>query len=292
MQHFYNKISEVKDLAEGKSLARALKLLDETFRILIYEEREEPLVLDGKAITAVDIARKITQSILDLPEIEENQFTQETMNTVRMAIEDYLQDRIGPDAFWAAMVELGRLIYFLQGISEYLHKKRHPLGKSASPALSIALEEDGSMQLYAKIADDGLSMEQAFSLQDSFKSALDNENASAYEMINLAGKLLTSQKFEEAIELYEKIILRFPNETPQCLNAIGACQYYLENYETAIDYYIKALEAGELRSRVEYNVWESCQSIIVSSNDKKDKMKWLFFFDEHFPGSSYSLNLD
>ncbi len=291
MQHFYERIETAKELSKENKLDKALQQLDEAFRILIYEETEEPLLIDGKMVIAVDAARKITIQVLDLPEIERNGFIDNTMDFVKKSIEDYLQDKITPDAFWEAMVELGRLMYFLEGVSEYLQKKGLPLGSSENPALTVALAEDGSMQLYARISEDGISLEEASDMQQSFVEAISDENAGSMQLINLAGKLLTGQQFKEAIKVYETIVFRFPEETAQCLNAIGACYYYLEDYELAIQFYMKALESGELKSRVEYNVWESCQSIIDRLSVRKEQMKWKFFFEDKFPESKHEIVL-
>lgn len=291
MQHFYERIETAKELSKENQLDKALQQLDEAFRILIYEETEEPLLINGKMVIAVDAARKITIQVLDLPEIERNGFIDNTMDFVKKSIEDYLQDKITPDAFWEAMVELGRLMYFLEGVSEYLQKKGLPLGSSENPALTVALAEDGSMQLYARISEDGISLEEASDMQQSFVEAISDENAGSMQLINLAGKLLTGQQFKEAIKVYETIVFRFPEETAQCLNAIGACYYYLEDYELAIKFYMKALESGELKSRVEYNVWESCQSIIDKLSVRKEQMKWKFFFEDKFPESKHEIVL-
>ena len=291
MQHFYERIETAKELSKENQLDKALQQLDEAFRILIYEETEEPLLINGKMVIAVDAARKITIQVLDLPEIERNGFIDNTMDFVKKSIEDYLQDKITPDAFWEAMVELGRLMYFLEGVSEYLQKKGLPLGSSENPALTVALAEDGSMQLYARISEDGISLEEASDMQQSFVEAISDENAGSMQLINLAGKLLTGQQFKEAIKVYETIVFRFPEETAQCLNAIGACYYYLEDYELAIQFYMKALESGELKSRVEYNVWESCQSIIDRLSVRKEQMKWKFFFEDKFPESKHEIVL-
>lgn len=291
MQAFINNTSKAKELAANGRLAEALKLLDETFRIFIYEESEEPIVFGTEMITAVDIARKLAEKIVSLPEIEETDFIRKTLDEVNDAIANYLQDIIGPDSFWNAMVDLTRLLYFLEAASTYLEAKGQILSSSNNPAISIALEDDGSMQLYARLSDDGLSLEKAAELQEVFSKAMDDKNLSAVEMINLAGKLLTGQQFTEAIRVYEDIILRYPQETAQCLNAIGACLYYLADYEKAIDFYINALKAGELKSRVEYNVWETCQSIIDGMEHRNEKMKWKFFFEENFPESTYNIEI-
>jgi tetratricopeptide (TPR) repeat protein len=289
MQHFYKRIEKAKELVKENQLAKALQQLDEAFRILIYEETEDPLLIDGKMVIAVDSARKITAQVLELPEIETNKFIENTMDFVRKSIEDYLQDKITADAFWEAMVELGRLMYFLEGVSGYLIKKGLPLGSSDNPAITVSLAEDGSMQLNARISEDGISLEEASELQHTLSEAMTDENAGPVQLINLAGKLLTGQQFSEAIKVYETIVFRFPEETAQCLNAIGACYYYLEDYEQAIQFYMKALESGELKSRVEYNVWESCQSIIDRISERKEQMKWKFFFEDNFPESKHEI---
>lgn len=290
MQQFFNTIAEAGTLAEANNIAAALTRLNDAFKTLLYEESDAPIILDAKMIKAVDNARKITEQVADLPEIEQNGYVADTLDATQDAIENYLQDKIDADTFWEEVIDLGRLIYYLDGVANYLGKKGAALGTQQNPALTVSLSEDGSMQLYARIAEDGLSLEEASEMQQAFVQAMSDENIGSAQLINLAGKLLTGQQFEEAIKVYENIVFRFPDETAQCLNAIGACHYYLENYETAIRYYMNALNAGELKERVEYNVWESCQSIIDIAADRKEQMKWKFFFADNFPESKYELS--
>src|SRR5690606_12345755 len=109
--------------------------------------------------------------------------------------------------------------------SKYLSKNGMPLGGTTNPSASIALDANGNISLYGRLADDGMSMEQASALQQEFVNSLADENTTATQLINLAGQLLTGKRFEEAIKVYENTIIRFPVETAQCLNSIGACYY-------------------------------------------------------------------
>lgn len=291
MRQFIEEMSLAMPLARKNELAEALVKVNEAFNILLYDESEEPIELDAIMIKCIDDARRVTELVVALPEIEDTDYVNDTLEDALNAIEAYLQDEIEDEQFWEYVIELAKLVHYLRAVAKYLAENGMPLGTNPNPAASVALDADGNISLYGRLANDGMSMEKAAALQQEFVNSLADETTTSSQLINIAGKLFTGQQFEEAIKVYENTIIRFPLETPQCLNSIGACYYYLEEYETAIEYYMKALEAGEAMDRVDYNVWESCDALIKATNNRNEQMKWKFFYEEHFPNGAHKIVL-
>jgi len=292
MQRFHESMSPALYQVETGNYYNALIQVNESFKILLYDESDEEVILDAAMFKSLVNAFKVTQCIVDLPEIELTEHIQQVLEATQTAIEEYLQDRITVEYFWEQIVGLARLVHYISGVANYLEENDMSLGQSDNPAVSIVLDKDGAIQMYGLLSEDGgLNFEQASELQDEFINSLAEEGTTADQLVNLAGRLLTNQKFTEAIKTYEAIMIRFPSETPQCLNAMGACYFYLDEFETAINYYLKAYESGEMRDTIEYNVWESCDALIKQSGEKNEKMKWKFFYEEHFPNTSRSFEI-
>jgi tetratricopeptide (TPR) repeat protein len=285
MVPFQNAIQAAKNIEQP---AQALIATHEAFNELLYQEHDGPLVLDAPMITALDQARVITEKFVALPAIEDTDYINEVLEGMENAIAAFLKDEIGAEDFWDYSVSLAHLIHYLAGIVNYFEDNALAFGSAEEDSsVSVRLDEDGNIQLYGKLkgGENGLSMEAAQKLQEAFEANIKDPQSTATDLINIAGKLLTGQRFEEAIELLEQIVERFPEERGQCLNTIGACHYYLQNYEEAIKYYMEALEEGEQEERVAYNVWESCEALIEQAADRNEQMKWKFYFEEHFPDS-------
>ena len=291
MRQFIEQMSQAMPLARKNDLEQALVMVNEAFNALLYDESDEPIELDAIMIKCIDDARRITELVVALPEIEDTDYINDTLEDALNAIEAYLQDEIEAEQFWEYVIELAKLVHYLRAVAKYLADNGMNLGTDPDPSASIALDAEGNISLYGRLAEDGMSMEKANELQQQFVNSLANENTSATQLINLAGQLLTGQRYEEAIKVYEGVIIRFPNETAQCLNSIGACYYYLGEYETAIEYYMKALEAGEVLERVDYNVWESCDALIKATDNRNEKMKWKYFYEENFPDGEQTIEL-
>lgn len=291
MVPFIEAIQKAKTIED---LSLGLQATHQAFNELLYQEHEAPLVLDAATITAIDQARLLTEDFVALPAIEDTDYINEVLETMENAIAAFIKDEIAPEEFWDYCLNLAHLIHYLSGIVNYFNDNALEFGeKGDDPPVSVHLDADGNIQLYGRLegGEDGLSMEAAQQLQSKFEDQIKDPQSTATDLINIAGKLLTGQRFEEAIELLEQVVERFPKEKGECLNTIGACHYYLQNYEQAIKHYMEALEEGGNQERVAYNVWESCEALIKSVEDRNEKMKWKFFFKEHFPNSDLKLVL-
>lgn len=291
MVPFIEAIQKAKTI---KDLPLGLQATHQAFNELLYQEHDAPLVLDAAMITAIDQARLITEDFVALPAIEDTDYINEVLETMENAIAAFIKDELAPEEFWNYSLNLAHLIHYLSGIVNYFNDNALEFGeKGDDPPVSVRLDADGNIQLYARLqgGEDGLSMESAQQLQAKFEDQIKDPQSTATDLINIAGKLLTGQRFEEAIELLEQIVERFHEEKGECFNTIGACYYYLNQYERAIQYYMDALEEGGNEERVSYNVWESCEALIKALEDRNEKMKWKFFFEEHFPNSDLKLTV-
>lgn len=288
---FFNAMEGALQRAEQQQLSEAFLQVDAALKVLLYDESDEPITLNGQMIRCVDEARKVTELLVALPEFEDTDYLNQVLEDILNAIEAFLQDQIDAESFWGYVIEFAKLVHYLTAAVNYLESNSVKLGQEEQPSLSIALGEGGEIQLYGKISgEDGLSMEKAQELQEQFHQRIGNENCTATELLNLASQLLTTQQFEAAIEAYQEIIQHYPEEAANCYNATGACYYYLNAFEIAIDFYMKALHAGEQEARVAYNVWESCEALIASLTDRNQQMKWKFFFEEHFPNAQEQIS--
>lgn len=87
--------------------------------------------------------------------------------------------------------------------------------------------------------------------------------------INEAAGLLLDKDFEGSKRAYESIMLKYPDSKGECLEQIGVAEFYMGNYEKALEYYIEAKNNGEDNSITEYNIWEVCE-ILYKNNGSSD----------------------
>ena len=104
--------------------------------------------------------------------------------------------------------------------------------------------------------ESGISIEEAKALQKEILSTIDS-NSNVSQKINAAAKLLTHQLFQESIEAYSKIILLHPEKKGVCYSQIGACYFFLKEYDKAIEQYKLALKHGADESMMNDNIKEA-----------------------------------
>lgn len=293
MERFYTQIKKFDQLAEQEDYYAALAAGQEAFEILLYSD-DEPVVVEPPLIGAIDRLQRFIGQLVQLPEIEENEYIQEVLSEIKAELSAYIADESEAEDLGMAIVELARLTHYLKGAADYLKMENLPLGQNADPKLIIAVQEDGSMQLYGRMAEDGLSPEEAQAMMQRFQQLLspDAQESDLSQLLNLAAQLMVKGALEEAKQAYWQIQEQYPSYQAQCQTGLGACAYYQENFEQAIEHYFLALKAGESEDRCAYNVSESCQALIFATNDRNEKMKWVYFFKEHFPEIDQQFELD
>ncbi len=107
----------------------------------------------------------------------------------------------------------------------------------------------------------GVNLEEAAALQREAMARIDDSDLPVSQKINAAARLLVGGAFREAIAAYEEIMRLHPETTADCEGQIGAAYFFLKDYETAIDYYERALANGADPSMMRDNIEEAEQAI-------------------------------
>lgn len=102
--------------------------------------------------------------------------------------------------------------------------------------------------------------------------------------INEAAGLLLDKDFEGSKRAYERIILKYPDSRGKCLAQIGVAEFYMGNYENALEYYIEAKNNGEDNSMTEDNIWEVCEILYKNNSSSAAPEKYLSLY----PNGSYA----
>lgn len=227
---------------------------------------------------------KIVNVFMKYPELQTTPFVTQTLEGSKKAIEAFLMGRIKEKEVLEEFRKMDSLLNYLKQAIRYLNKKQGFLGLLQEPNLSITLEKRGELSLYAKL-DGGkkpLPFGRARQLQAEFLSDLSNKQENSGKMLNFALKMMAKGAFIKAINAFQKLINHFPEYVPNSLNCIGACYFYLDEHEQALDYYRLALKSGAIPKYVEYNIWETCMALIDSEEDRNEKMRWKFYYEECF----------
>ncbi|AUP81105.1 tetratricopeptide repeat protein [Flavivirga eckloniae] len=102
-------------------------------------------------------------------------------------------------------------------------------------------------------------------------------------LLRQASSALTSGKFNDSIELYKKLAVSYPEKKGLYLSQIGVAYYFLKDYVKAIGFYSEAKDNGADSRMMDDNIWEACEAIYNSNNDKAAIEKYL----EYYPNGSY-----
>lgn len=129
------------------------------------------------------------------------------------------------------------------------------LKKEASEGSSLKVDGQSS---YVKITENGnLDFENAKKVRaEMFKNITPND---ASLEINIAAGLMLDKDFTGSIKAYEQVIEKYPDRKGQCLGQIGVGEFFLGNYEKALEKYIESKDCGEENETSEYNIWEVCE---------------------------------
>ena len=122
---------------------------------------------------------------------------------------------------------------------------------------------DGQAEVYAYVNEDrgGLSHEEARELQDELSSVMES-SADVSQKINAAARLMTPGLFKECIEAYEKIAKEHPDERGTCEGQIGACYYFLKEYDKAIEHYEAGIKYGADEDMMKDNIKEAREALV------------------------------
>ncbi|WP_431123594.1 hypothetical protein [Flagellimonas flava] len=95
-----------------------------------------------------------------------------------------------------------------------------------------------------------------------------------------ASNALTSGEFEEAVQRYLELAIKYPWNKGIYLSQVGAGYYFLTEFDKAIAYYLEAKQVGMDAALIDDNVWETCETQFNNTYNKTDIKKYLEYFPE------------
>lgn len=129
------------------------------------------------------------------------------------------------------------------------------LKKEAAESKSLKVDEKSS---YGKISENGnLDFENSKKIREEMLKNITPDDVSLD--INFAAGLMIDKDFAGSIKAYEEIIKKYPDRKGQCLGQIGVAEFFLGNYEKALEKYIEAKDNNEDNGMTEDNIWEVCE---------------------------------
>ncbi|WP_299452479.1 hypothetical protein [uncultured Microscilla sp.] len=228
---------------------------------------------------------EIITRLIELPEIEVQDFVHRIIQQMQEVLETTHQN--STEVFEQAIYNTRHLVdAFYQGL-RLLKEQGVPIGVNQDPHIKLGFFlEHGkiNVHLYGKISNSpsGLNSVEAQQLQDAFLQIMDT-GSNYQQMINLAARLSNQGQYEDSNTLLVKIIEQYPEEKASSLNLIGANWFFLTNYEQAIEYYVKARDAGESEDMIDFNVWEACRELYKEADTPEEALHWKNYYKRLFP---------
>lgn len=133
---------------------------------------------------------------------------------------------------------------------------------TASKNVDVRIQ-NGHVSVYGHVSNDpmvgAMSQKEAASLQSLVTHSI-YAGADQDTLVNLGGKLLMSQKYIEAIEVFTELGERFEGRRGDAANNIGAAYFFLRQYDEAIVWYQRSLAYGFDAGMVRDNILEAEQA--------------------------------
>jgi len=104
------------------------------------------------------------------------------------------------------------------------------------------------------------------------------------KLMREASSALTGGEFKKSIELYNLLAENYTENSGLYLSQVGVSYYFLNDFNKAIEYYLKALSNGAASSMMDDNIWEACEEIYERKKDKIQMERYL----EWFPNGRYN----
>ncbi|MCH2043162.1 MAG: tetratricopeptide repeat protein [Saprospiraceae bacterium] len=278
---------EIFDLAAFEA-SRAYRLLFEAI-----EEQPSTPHLGADAIKAIIDSIKIVEVLYEFPELEKTGYTIDILQHTKQTVEQLLMGDLKEEDALEQFKGMDKLLTQTMQVVNYLSQKQSTLGALENPSLSVSLEPEGQINLYARLGEQQglLSLAQAAQLHREFLKRLKNRQENKGRLFNLASQMMTKGAFAEAASAFGKLAERFPEYSANLWNCIGACHFYLKEYEKALPYYKKALKAGAILGHIEYNIWETCVALVNDTGDRNEKMRWKFYYEECFSHPNFTIQV-
>jgi tetratricopeptide (TPR) repeat protein len=148
--------------------------------------------------------------------------------------------------FLVAFVFVG---LYLLGISE---EKKEAAGENA-----LNIDKDRSYGYVSGDSNLDVEFENAKKIREELLKNTTPDDESLE--INAAAGLMLDKDFIGSIKAYEKIIEKYPHRKGECIGQIGVGEFFLGNYEKALEKYIESKNADEDTEITEDNIWEVCE---------------------------------
>lgn len=120
------------------------------------------------------------------------------------------------------------------------------------------------------------SFREAKELQEDLFNTLPQQKEETKET-NKAAQLLVNQRFDEAIKAYMDLCEKYSHSRGLFESQIGAAYFFKDDFETAVEYYLKSMEHGYSDS-ADYNLWEAYEILYKQSKDIGYIKKYLRLF--------------
>jgi tetratricopeptide (TPR) repeat protein len=129
-----------------------------------------------------------------------------------------------------------------------------------------------------------LSMDDMSRVQDSLE---DKMNPADYNnTFNQACRLVPKGKYAEAMAMFESVKANTTNTEQKgtCDNQIGVCQFFLGEYEKAIEAYTSSFHHGFDKDMADDNIWEACEKLMEKEDDNS---RWANHYIRILPQGNY-----
>lgn len=138
-------------------------------------------------------------------------------------------------------------------------------------------------ELFANSAK--VSMEEMEEVQLFLKDKMDEDEYNSD--FNQACRLIPQRQYTEAIMLFESIREHSTDayEKGSCENLIGACHFFLGDFEKALAFYSQSFHSGYDKEVNDYNIWEACEELMKIDGNKA---KWSQYYLELLPDGQYA----
>jgi len=138
-------------------------------------------------------------------------------------------------------------------------------------------------ELFANSAK--VSMEEMEAVQEFLEEKMDPDEYNS--SFNKACRLIPQRQYTEAITMFESIRGNSADayEKGSCENQIGACHFFLGDFEKALEFYIKSFHSGYDKRVIDYNIWEACEELMKIDGNKA---KWSQHYLELLPDGEYA----
>jgi len=98
--------------------------------------------------------------------------------------------------------------------------------------------------------------------------------------INAAAGLMLNKDYEGSKSAYESIAIKYPQSKGKCLGQIGVAEFFLGNYEAALENYIESKNNDKDDEMTEDNIWEVCEVLYKKHGSSKAVDQYLNLYPE------------